>query len=138
MGGKRNKIRYTSTPKPRIAIVLTGDIYLRYVDDDKIELARKGDLQVFPCNEALTTVRQGDYRSTGFAGYFKVDVYDGKEWQPVILQEVFTGREHYFSKTECPIDTYAICHDVLKALAGRCLVRKYREHYELEEQAEEQ
>ncbi len=136
MGGKRNKIRYTSKPKARVAIIITGEIFLRFVDDDAIALAKKGDLQVFPCNESLCTTRQGEYDANGFAGYFKVDVYDGREWQPVILQEIFPDRLHYFSKTEYPIDTYALCRETLKALTGRSLVRKYREHYELEDVAE--
>jgi hypothetical protein len=131
---KRNKIRYQNKPKDKILIQMTGEVYLQYQDDEAIEQAGKGDLMMFAHNDALHTTRQGDYGSTGFAGYFKIDVHDGWKWCPVILNEVFTQREHYFGKTECPIDTYHLCLELLKTLKGKSLLRTYREHYELDEE----
>src|SRR5262245_47699622 len=133
MGGKRNKIRYTSTPKARVPILLTGKVYLQYVDDEAAEGGKKGDLLVFPQNEALHTTRQGEYGSTGFSGYFKVDVSDGHEWCAVLPGELFPEEENHFSKTERPIDRYRLCEEMLVALKGRTLVRTYRDHYMLEE-----
>jgi hypothetical protein len=133
MGGKRNKIRYQSKPKEKVRIILTGNVYLRYVDDEAIEQPKRGDLQVFPCNDALNSTRQGEYDRTGFAGYFKVDVFEGNVWCPVLVGELFPQREHYFSKSECPIDTYALCEGILKAMKDTALVRSYREHYGPEE-----
>ena len=130
---KRNKIRYQSTPKKRVAITLTGRIWLKYRDEEAMEQAQKGDLMLHPYNDLLRTARQGDYESTGFSGYFKVDVHDGQQWCAVLAGDIFPQREHYFSKSECPIDTYALCADMLRVLKGRTLVRRYREHYELEE-----
>lgn len=129
--GKRNKIRYQSRPKDRPSIVLTGKVYLRHRDEDEIQGAVKGDLLAHPANDALNSHRLGEYDATGFSGYFRLDVFDGRTWQPVTLVEVFPGREHYFSKSECPIDTFALCESLLKQLAGRNLTRSYREHYEL-------
>ena len=131
--GKRNKIRYQSKPKDKVTLVATGTLYLKYEDDDAMDAAKKGDLLVFPCNDALNTTRQGDYGSTGFSGYFKVDIFEGNVWCPVLLTGVFPDKQHYFSKSECPIDTYNLCAETLLALAGRVFVRTYREHYELEE-----
>ncbi len=131
--GKRNKIRYQSTPKARVAIVLTGRVWLLYRDEENIEKAAKGDLMLHPYNDALRTARRGDYGSMGFAGYFKVDVHDGREWRPVLTNDIFLHREHYFSKKECPIDTYELCASLLQSFSGRTLIRTYREHYELEE-----
>lgn len=130
---KRNKIRYKSNPIELILITLTGQVFLMYRDDEEALLAKKGDLLVYPCNDALNDIRQGDYESTGFSGYFKVDVSDGKAWQPVILNEIFLERENQFSKKECPIDTYFICEELLQSMAGKQLRRTYREHYELYE-----
>lgn len=130
--GKRNKIRYQSKEKPKVSITLTGTVYLKYVDDEAIETPLRGDLLVYPQNDALNSTRLGDYDSTGFVGYFKADVFEGNVWCPVLLTEIFLHREHHFSKTECPIDTYALCADILKALQGRTLTRTYREHYELD------
>ena len=130
---KRNKIRYTSKPVERIEILLTGQVYLQYVDDEALERPKKGDLKVYPYNDALHSIRQGDYESTGFSGYFKTDVFDGKKWCLVLLNEIFPNQENHFGKKECPIDTYAICHEMLVALKGRAVLRTYRAHSYLEE-----
>ncbi len=131
---KRNKIRYQSEVKPRILITMTGTVYLRFVDDEAIEtMAQKGDLQVFPNNDALNSTRLGEYDATGFSGYFKVDVYDGRNWQPVIINDIFESHENHFAKTEKPIDTYYICEEILKTYAGKLLLRTYREHYQLDD-----
>ena len=131
--GKRNKIRYQSTPKEKILIILTGTLYLQYRDDEQSLHAKKGDLLVYPQNEALHTTRQGEYEVTGLSGYFKIDVCDGKEWRAVLLNDIFLHDENHFSKTERPIDTYEACAELLQSLKGRALKRTYREHYELEE-----
>ena len=132
--GKRNKIRYQSEVKPRVLITLTGTIYLRYVDDEEIEtLAKKGDLQVFPNNDALNSTRLGEYEGTGFSGYFKVDVYDGRNWQPVLINDIFLNKENHFAKTEQPMDTYELCEEILKGYEGKQLLRTYREHYQLDD-----
>ena len=133
---KRNKVRYQVKAKNKVIITLTGTVYLKYTDDEIIEQAKRGDLLTFPQNEALNTTRQGDYESTGFSGYFKVDVFEGNVWCPVLLNDIFPQRENHFSKTECPIDTFQLCGEMLVALAGKTLVRTYREHYILEESEE--
>lgn len=132
--GKRNKIRYQAEKKQKITIVLTGQVLLRYVDDEAIDLAKKGDLMVYPNNDALNSNRMGDYESTGFSGYFKVDVHDGREWQPVIISDIFANHENHFAKSERPIDTYNICHELLVQLSGKRLLRTYREHYTPDEE----
>ncbi|NCY24512.1 MAG: hypothetical protein EBX37_06515 [Alphaproteobacteria bacterium] len=140
MGGKRNKIRYTAEVKHRKKLVLTGTVFLRYEDDEEdIQQAKPGDLLVYPQNEALNTTRQGDYRASGFSGYFKVDVAEGKVWCPLLLTGIFDGKENHFSKTEHPMDTFQLCGEMLVALAGRTVSRTYREHYELmDEDAQEE
>ena len=124
---KRNKIRYKSNPINLILITLTDTIFLMYRDENEMYKAKKGDMLLHPCNDAMHSTRLGDYESTGFSGYFKVDVHDGKVWQPVILNEIFLARENHFSKTECPIDTFFLCEEYLKYFAGKTLRRTYRE-----------
>jgi hypothetical protein len=131
--GKRNKIRYKSAPVRRIPIVLTGQVWLKYRDDEAMEQAQKGDLMLHPYNDVLRGPKQGDYESTGYVGYFKLDVHDGKEWRAVIVTGIFEQREQHFSKSERPIDTYGLCAELLAGLKGRVLLRTYREHYILEE-----
>jgi len=130
--GKR-KVTYQSKEKTKVTMVLTGRIFLQYVDDEIALEAQKGDLLVYANNEALHTTKLGEYDSTGFTGYFKVDVSDGKVWQPLIINDVFKHNENHFAKTERPIDTYNICFEILRGLEGRVLNRTYREHYELAE-----
>lgn len=134
MPTKHNKLRYQREEKNPPKITLTGKVYLQYRDEEYIAVAKKGDLQLFASAEALHTLRQGEYWSTGVSGYFRVDVSDGKEWRAVKLQDLFPGGEHHFSKSECPIDTYDLCEEMLKSLGGRQLVRTYREHYTLVEE----
>lgn len=134
MGGKRNKIRYQSKPKEKTRIVLTGQVYLRHEDEEAIAQARRGDLLVYPCNDALNSTRLGEYYATGFSGYFKVDVFEGNVWCAVITGSLFAHRENHFSKSECPIDTYGLCAEKLRGMGGRTLVRTYREHYVPEEE----
>jgi hypothetical protein len=131
--GKRNKIRYQSKAKDKVCITLTGQVYLQYEDEEAIEQARKGDLLVYPFDDALSSTRQGDYYATGFSGYFKVNVFEGNVWCLVLVNDIFPHSEHHFSKKECPIDTYRLCAKILRSLAGKTLVRSYREHYALED-----
>ncbi|MDX2073665.1 MAG: hypothetical protein SFX19_04785 [Alphaproteobacteria bacterium] len=134
---KKNKIRYTSSPKQFAGITLSGNVYLQYRDEESAENIR-GDLLVFAECKQLHTNHFAAYDRTGFTGYFKVDVHDGKEWQPVILNEIFEHREQHFSRTERPIDTFNLCYELLTALKGRMLSRTYREHYELAPAPEEE
>ena len=127
---KHNKLRYQVKEKPKVTIILTGVVFLQYVDDEAALQAQKGDLLVYPYNEPLNTTRQGDYNNTGFTGYFKADVCDGKVWQPLLLGDIFKNNEQYFAKTERPIDTYNLCAEILRNQAGVTLIRTYREHYQ--------
>ncbi len=138
MGGKRNKVRYQSTPKKRVEIILTGMVYLMFRDEDAIATAQKGDLLVFPNNEALHTNRQGEYEATGFTGYFKVDVCSGKEWLPVLIQSIFPEHENHFSKSERPIDTFNLIAEILEGMKEKTLLRTYREHFIPEDAAGEE
>ena len=129
---KNNKKRYQVKDKPKVTINLTGIVFLQYVDDEAATMAQKGDLLVYPYNDALNTTRLGEYNNTGFTGYFKADVSDGKVWQPLLLGQIFKNNVQYFAKTERPIDTYNLCAEILRNNAGMTLVRTYREHYEPE------
>jgi hypothetical protein len=136
----KRKLTYQSKPVKKILIPISGQVYLQYENDEEISFAKRGDLMLHPRCDALHTTRQGDYFSTGVSGYFKVDVHDGKQWCAVLIQDIFPGREHHFSKMECPIDTYELCAGMLKAMAGKNLMRTYREHYapeDADETAEE-
>ncbi len=127
---KRHKRRYQSAPVNTPKIILTGRVWLQYREEPE-DQPEKGDMLVFPSAEALNTIRQGEYDSTGVAGYFKVDVWDGKQWCPIILDSLFDTKQHYFRKHECPIDTYELIAPLLKSYSGREIQRTYREHYTL-------
>lgn len=130
---RHNKKHYQRAEKNRPQLIFTGIIYLQYRDDESVAPPGKGDMKLFPSVEALHTIRQGDYWSTGTAGYFRVDIFDGREWRPVLLTDLFPEREHHFRKTECPIDTFELCSERLAAFTGRSFLRTYREHYSLQE-----
>lgn len=136
--GKRNKVRYTSKPKDRKTLVLTGKVYLKYEDDDAdTAQAVKGDLLCYPCNELANIIADTGYGVRGPAGYFKVDVFEGNVWCLVLVNDIFPENEHHFTKTEYPIDTFNLIGEMLVALEGRTLERTYREHYFLLDASEE-
>ena len=87
---------------------------------------------VFAECRALHTNHLGEYERTGLSGYFKVDIFDGKEWRPVILNEIFNDKEHHFNRRDRPLDTYLLCKEKLEKLRDKNLQRTYREHYELD------
>jgi hypothetical protein len=126
---KRNKVRYTSKGNPFPPIIMTGRVFLRHHEEDAIAAAEKGDLLVFLSTDILLGSRVGNYEATGIEGYLKADVFDGKGWKSLSLEEFFPGREYYFGKRERPSDTYRFCKGTLTGAAGVKLLRTYREHY---------
>ncbi len=137
MPTKHNKKRYQRHEKEKPIIICTGKCWLEYRDEEEMQGAKKGDFKLHPSVESLHTIKQGEYESTGFSGYFRVDIHDGWRWQPVLLDDLLPGRENHFRKTEMPIDTFALCEELLEAMAGKRFVRTYREHYTLMADADE-
>jgi hypothetical protein len=127
--GKKNKVRYHSHGNPFPKLTMTGKLFLRHRDEEVMAAAEKGDLQVYISTDSLLGGRRGDYDAMGHEGYLKADVFDGKGWKPLSLEEFFSDREYYFGKRERPSDTYALCHPILVKAAGTLLMRTYREHY---------
>ena len=133
--GKKNKVRYTRKDKPLQLIEWNGRVGLLHLDDEQIDHAMLGDMMVSPHAEKLETTRIGEYDTTGHTGYFRFDIWNGKQWCPIILSELFPQKEHYFNKKERPIDTYAFCVSLLEALPLKHFRRTYREHYEMVDEA---
>ena len=130
--GKRNKIRYVSHDKPKRQLTISGTVYLLYEDaPEDIAAAANGDMLLSPENKTLHTTRQGDYRNRGYSGYFKAEIYDGKKWLPMRLAALFPQRQHYFGKSEHPIDIFERCGEMIVALAGQHCIQTYREHFTL-------
>ena len=135
---KRNKIRYQSKGNQYPALTVTGRVFLRHADDEIMHEAQKGDIQIYLSTDSiLHNTHLGNYEAVGFEGYLKADIFDGKGWKPLSLEEVFPGRKHYFSKRERPLDTYHVCLGALQDLKGMEAMRTYREHYRIEERQAE-
>jgi hypothetical protein len=135
--GRKNKVRYHSHGNPYPTLVVTGKVYLRHRDGEAIAAAQKGDLQLYLSTDILLGSRIGDYDAMGHEGYLKADVFDGKGWKPLSLEEFFSNREYYFGKRERPSDTCALCLKILEQAAGAHIMRTYREHYVKVERDEE-
>lgn len=129
--GQRRKKRYRSKPNPYPKIIMTGRAGLKYWEDYRIEDTKAGDLQfyLFSCTMGREEDEPG-YDYLGGSGYLKARVYDGKEWQALIMDDLFSDRTHHFSKKEMPIDTFLLCREKVEGLAGTPLQRAYRQHYE--------
>ncbi|MBN8828474.1 MAG: hypothetical protein J0H68_07190 [Sphingobacteriia bacterium] len=113
-------------PKDIKHIVLSGKLFLKYVDDQV--LPENGDV-LFVLNNDSTSVYKGTYYSTGYAGFFKIFVFDGRIWQHLIENEFFENKENYFSKKEKPIDAFYICEEIMRSKIGTLVYKTYREHY---------
>jgi hypothetical protein len=129
---KRNKVRYQSAPVKRIEVLLSGRSWLQFEDEDITPQAKVGDVVFYAHYSGQSAPADGDYRETGYVGYLKLDVWEGKKWCPVLVQDVFSKGEHHFSKKERAYDTYILCRGLIEALKGRILLRTYREHYTLD------
>lgn len=127
------KITYQSKGNVFPTIVLTGNVFTKFIDDDedKVFMPRKGDLMLFIHISTANNNEPWNYERLGRTGYVKADIHDGFGFKPLSLEEFFEHREYYFSKTERPIDTIALCATHLKSFANRECLRLYREHYVL-------
>lgn len=129
--GKRKKT-YQSKGTPAPSLQLSGRVMLKFEDEEALLTPEKGDVMVFLSTDSdPKSAFMGAYYDTGYAGFLKTDVWDGKKWTPLDIQDFFPDREHYFRKSERPIDTYGLCKPLLEAHAGAALTRTYREHYVL-------
>lgn len=128
---KRNKKRYQARPDHSPRLTLTGNVYLKYEDEEAIASAGKGDLMLYlNTDNAPQPLIKGDYHTTGYAGYFKADIYDGRKWTPLHLTDFFAARQHHFHKKEQAHDCYLLCAEILRVQIGAEVIRTYREHYE--------
>lgn len=116
-------------------IILTGKIYIKYIDD---ESPIKGDLRLFLHNDSIATF-QGDYECDSYSGYLKAEVFDGKFWQLVDLDEFLENRENRYGKRQRPIDTAYFCIELLeKSVEGIEIFRTYRGHFTSQEYVKEE
>ena len=155
---KRNKVRYKSQGNQFPSLLLTGKVTRRereqatvndqeeddFAEEDEIPQVavkplpiaevqwQKGDVQVFLSTDSNAHPSSvGDFYSIGLSGYLKANVWDGKGWKPLSLEEFFPDRIHYFGKRDRPIDTFAMCCTVFEQMHGVEIVRTYREHYRI-------
>jgi len=76
--GKRNKVRYTAKEVQRIEIILTGTCWVQFLDEDISARAAKGDVLFYAHYSGQSSPAVPDYEVTGYVGYLKMDVFDGK------------------------------------------------------------
>ncbi len=135
MPTKHNKKRYIAKPKARDSFALSGRVFLRFRDEEAMLQAGRGDALLYPSIEALCHAQE--YEAPRHAGYFKVDVHDGKDWKPLLLQGLFEMEEHRFAKSDRPADVAALCAETLIACKGKTVERTYREHLRLQGETSE-
>ena len=114
------------TPK---TLTLSGKIFLEIEDEEEILAAEKGDL-LFRINiDAQNYETLGDYRISGYKGFFRISVYDGKSWFYLSPTEFFEHKENYFAKNEYPYNCYLNCKEIMEKFKGETLYKSYRDHY---------
>lgn len=129
---KANRIRYKSRGNQFPTITMTGNISMRPPEGEVDIPHAKGDLQIYLSTDSRKyNPHVGDFEAIGFEGYLKAEIFDGKGWKPLSLEEFFPHRDHYFGKRERPLDTYNMCLPTLQNAKGTVLSRTYREHYRI-------
>ncbi|MEI7669316.1 MAG: hypothetical protein WCJ33_04475 [Pseudomonadota bacterium] len=154
---KYNKLRYKSKGNQFPTLFLTGKVEPRKIgnnfseedyDDENEDLdvklpekeipPEKGDIQIFLSTDSVSyNPNVGNFESVGLDGYLKANVFDGKGWKPLSLEEFFPRREHYFGKRERPLETYTLCFPTFQSFKGTEIVRTYREHYRIKTPGDE-
>lgn len=114
----------------------TGKVYIKDFNDN-IQLST-GDMRIY-MNIDKNLLSEDKYHSIGVSGYFKGEIYDGKFWKLIDMEEFFDDREYKFSKQEMPIDTANLCVDILSNKSSEInLYRTYRGHYTIDEYVREE
>ena len=127
---KRVKKRYVSRGNPYPTIVLSGEVFLKYQDEEAMRTAKKGDVCLYLNTDGASfPLIKGDYDALGQEGFFKGTLYDGKRWQRLDISDFFSEREQYFGKYERPLDRWHLCREVMARQVGVEMCRTYREHY---------
>ena len=115
-------------------IYLTGKVYIKYIDDDS---PNQGDMRLYLFNDS-TSPFPGDYENTSFSGYLKAEIFDGKFWKLLDLEEFLENREYKYSKRQRPLDTANFCRDLLSQFSGEQVFRTYRGHFTRDEYIKEE
>lgn len=137
--GKKHRKRYQSKPNPHPRIVMTGRASLKYWPDFELENLQRGDLEfyMFSCSIGRSEEDPG-YDHIGGSGYLKARVFDGRDFQLLVMDDLFPDKLHHFSKKEMPLDTFLRCREAVEDLADTELQRGYRLHYEPVEDEEKE
>lgn len=129
-----NSGRYKPREEKAPTLTLSGRVFLKY--EDEAEHPRAGDVTLSLNTDGKPyPALKGNYHETGYTGHFRAEVFDGNHWQFLSVEEMFPEKENYYARHERAIDRYALCVEMVSALTGRGLVRTYREHYKLADEA---
>ncbi|MDX2049679.1 MAG: hypothetical protein SFT93_00655 [Rickettsiaceae bacterium] len=108
-------------------IKLTGNVFLKY--EEPISKILQGDLRLLLNNDPRASSLM-PYDNMGISGYLKAQVFDGKFWQFINLEEFIFNRENRFGKKQLPRDAAKLCAELLKAEVKNVeIYRVYRGHY---------
>lgn len=111
-------------------LVFSGNIWLLFEDEEHIETPNTGDIFMYLNIDTMKNLPyKGQYYSAGNVGYFKADIYDGRFWKPLLVNEFFEEKENYFSKKNYPIHAYNLCCEILLKFKDEPVYKTYREHY---------
>lgn len=114
--------------KPAKSLTLSGNIYLLNHDESTSITLQKGDLRCYLSTDCKSDTKSR-YQQKGQKGFFKAEIYDGREWHLIDTIDFFECKENYYSKNEIPIHTYTLCKEIFLAKSGTILYKTYRNHY---------
>lgn len=111
-------------------IVLTGKVYIKYIND--ITNPEIGDITLL-LNDDATSLIKGDYDNLKVSGYIKAKVFDGLVWQNISISELCLDKEYKFTKRQKALDSAILCKNLIERQRGIILYRTYRGHFSCQE-----
>lgn len=112
------------------SLILSGNVYLRQYHLEEIENPKVGDVYLYLNDETeLYAILMNEYQIKGYKGYFKIKIYDGRDWCLVDALDFFEDRLHQFGKNEICFYRFQLCQERMQQAVGTTVYRTYREHY---------
>jgi hypothetical protein len=112
-------------------LVISGRVFNEFDLRDKAMVFLTGDIMLYATIDSKIQIEAEDYNFMGYRGYFKAKVFDGKNWNHILLDEFLTARENRFPKNEYIMAYFLQTKEAMEQFAGKVLNKTYRDHYTL-------
>ena len=110
-------------------IILTGIVFDEFTIRDKLAAPSTGDIMLYVILDSTMQIEANDYNFKGFRGVFKAKVFDGKNWNHILINEFINEKENKFSKSDYILHYFDQTKECLEEFSGTVLDKNNRDHY---------